>query len=186
MLSFLETFQAGARQAVLASMPLASIEALDAGGRTGWFPLQHDRWIAEGMIAVLGPERAVQCWRACVPAMVDKPLLRSFVSGMLRLFDNDRQRIVRLFPNGWPLIYRDFCTVELVETHPARAVIAFSDIAPAVRDHPSYFHAFHGVIQGFCDFAGLSGAIFKVAEDAWSARAQLYWDNADPSGPRAQ
>jgi hypothetical protein len=185
MLSFLEKFQVGARQAVFARMPLASIEALDAGARTGWLPLEHDHFIVDGIVSVLGVDGSVECWRASVPEMIDKPLLRSFVSGMLRLFDHDRRRIVGMFPKGWALVYQDFCDIELVESNDSHAVLAFTDIAPVLQDYPNYFHAFHGVVQGFCDFAELSGVSFNVAPDSRSARAQLRFRQAELPALRA-
>lgn len=185
MLSFLDRFQVGARQAVLASMPLASIEALDSGARTGWLPIEHDHFIVDGIVAVLGPERAVQCWRASVPEMVDKPLLRSFVSGMLRLFDADRRRIVGLFPTGWSLVYHDFCKLEVSESSDTHVVLLFRDFAPALADYPNYFHSFHGIVAGFGDFVGMSGVSFTPAADARSARVRFHWTDAGPQKPRA-
>jgi hypothetical protein len=184
MLSFLETFQSGARQAVLASIPLGSLDALEAGGRTGWLALEHDHWIVDGIVSVLGPDRAVQCWTASVADLVGTPLLRNFVSGMLRLFGKDQTRIIGVFPQAWSAVYQDFCEVELSESSPTYAVLAFNDIAPVLREYPNYFHAFRGVVQGFCALAGMSGVTFLLASDSRSARAQFRWEHADPPAPQ--
>ena len=43
---------------------------------------KHDHWIADKIVALLGEERTIRCFRASLPDRVDKPLLRGFVSGM--------------------------------------------------------------------------------------------------------
>ena len=63
LLAFVDKFEPGARARVLDSFPAASREALETSPRTSWLPLEHDHFVVDGVIAVLGKERALACWR---------------------------------------------------------------------------------------------------------------------------
>jgi len=159
MLDFLERFEPGARARVLAGFPAASLEALESSPRTSWLPIEHDHWVVDGICQVLGVERAIQCWRDSVPDLVDKPLLRTFVSGMLRVIGGSPARRVGLLPRGWGLVYRDFCTLSVEDEGPEGVTLVFDDLAPELRTYPSYLHSFRGVCEGFAIVAQIPGTL---------------------------
>jgi hypothetical protein len=172
MLEFVDQFEPGARAKVLATFPEKSLEAYQSSPRTSWLPIEHDRYVVDGICEVFGTERAVQCWKASMPHMVDKPLLRTFVSGMIRIFGGDAARVVGVFPKGWSLVFSDFCDCR-VETGPGeRLAIILDDCAPQLRKYPNYFHSFNGIIQGFAQVCRFEGHVmFTVAKDFRRAEA---------------
>ena len=177
MLSFVEKFEPGARAQVLARMSDEAREALEGGSRTAWLPIEHDHWVVDGVVQLFGRANAIRCWRDSLPDMVDKPLLRSFVSGMLRVFGNDPARIMSLLPKAWPLIYHDFCELELVQEQPNQLEVLFKRIAPQVRQYPNYLHSWDGVLQGVFALAKVPGSVsLTVAADYRSARAICTWE----------
>src|SRR5689334_9237402 len=100
LLDFSEKFQPGTRDQVLSLFPKATLDAFENTPRSSWFSIEHDHFLVDGVVTVLGRDRARQCWRDSVPDIVDKPLLRSFVSGMVRMFGREPARIVGLFPKA--------------------------------------------------------------------------------------
>lgn len=176
MLDFVEKFEPGARAKVLSHFPKASLEALELAPRTSWLPVEHDHFVVDGVVAVLGKDRARKCWRDSVPDMVDKPLLRSFVSGMVRMFGREPARIVGLLPKAWPLVYRDMGTVTLDASTPGDPVLRFSDIPRSVRAYPNYFVSWEGVCAGLAHIARVTGdATLVPAPDLSSAEVRFRW-----------
>lgn len=159
MLDFVERFEPGARARVLARFPADSLRALMDGSRTDWLPLEHDHHVVDGICEVLGPERAVAAWRASVPDLVDKPLLRSFVSGMLRLVGRDPARLAGILARGWPLVYRDCCVVSVTPGDAGTAVVELAEFAPELRRFPNYLLSFRGALEGFAVVAGLDPVV---------------------------
>jgi hypothetical protein len=159
MLDFLERFAPGARARVLAGFPRASLEAFESSPRTSWLPIEHDHWVVDGICEVLGVERAIRCWRDSVSDLVDKPLLRTFVGGMLRVIGANPARRVGLLPKGWGLVYRDFCTLRLEDEGPTGVSLVFDDLAAELRTYPNYLHSFQGVCEGFAAVAEIPGTI---------------------------
>ena len=176
ILDFAEKFQPGTLAQVLATFPDDARAALEAGSRMGWYPIEHDHWVVDGIIAVLGKERAMDCWSASVLDMVDKPLLRTFISGMLRVVGEDPARIIGLLPKAWPLIYDNFCYLELSGTEPNQVTLAFRALAPELHEHPNYFVSWTGVLRGLFEIARVSGQVaLTIAQDKQSAEARCSW-----------
>jgi hypothetical protein len=176
IIDFANKFHPGARETILSNLPSEALEALEGGARTAWLSIEHDHWIADGIVGLLGKERAIRCWRASVPDMVDKPLLRSFVSGMLRAFGNGPARVIGLFRKAWPLLFDDFCEIDLRDDHPTQITVLFKDIAPQVRNYPNYFLCWNGVLQGLFEIAEVKGEVdLTIAPDTRKAEARCRW-----------
>jgi hypothetical protein len=176
LIDFLDEFEPGTREKVLSTFPRDSLEIFESSPRTSWLPIEHDHWVVDGVCEVLGRDRAIQCWRASVADIVDKPLLRSFFSGMVRVFGRDPARVVGLLPKGWELVYRDFAKVRLVNEPGAPLRLAFEQIAPAVRRYPNYLHSWNGVCQGIGSLARDGCTVrFQASRDLTSAEAVFSW-----------
>src|SRR4051812_11719362 len=109
LLDFVERFEPGMQAKVLATFPAETRELLESSPRMSWFSIEHDHFVADGLIAHLGKERAIECWRDSMTHLLERPLLRTFVSGMGRVLGNDPARLVSIVPKGWPLAFHDFC-----------------------------------------------------------------------------
>jgi hypothetical protein len=176
LLAFVDKFEPGARARVLDLFPAASREALETSPRTSWLPLEHDHFVVDGVIAVLGRERALACWRDSVPDIVDKPLLKTFVSGMIRAFGRDPARIISWFPKAWPLIYRDLCEPSFQTGPSGEPRIVFDNVSSAVRTYPNYFLSWQGICWGLSHIAKVNGNVrLTVAEDRSRAMVEFWW-----------
>lgn len=159
MLDLVDRFEPGARTRVRSLLPSASLEALDASARTSWMPVLHHHWVVDGICEVLGPERAVRCWRESVSELLERPLLRNFFKGMIRVFGARPGSRVSVFVKGWPLAYRDCCTLRIHDETESGLTLVFDDIAPEVRAFPNYFHSFRGLCEGFAQTTQIPGTV---------------------------
>jgi hypothetical protein len=176
LLAFADKFQEGTSGQILQRFPPEALDALQTSPRSSWLSIEHDHFLVDGLIEVLGRERAIQCWRASMPDMIDKPLLRSFASGMMRLFGRDPTRVIGLLPKGWPLVFNDFCTVKMITGPGDRATLLLEGMAPQLRKYPNYFHSWDGICQGIGQIACPDGRVyFSVARDMSSAEAKFDW-----------
>ena len=176
LLDFVDVFEPGTRAKVLATFPAETLELLETSPRTSWFSIEHDHFVADALIAVLGKERAIECWRDSMEHLMDRPLLRTFVSGMVRILGKDPARVVSMVPKGWPLAFHDFCDVRFERGPADRVALVFEDIAHQVKKYPSYFHVWHGTMWGFARTAGTNAHVdFTVAKDLRSAEARFTW-----------
>jgi hypothetical protein len=176
-LAFLDKFEVGAQSRVLERIPPASRKVIESTLGVGFIPIEHDHWVVDGIIEVLGRERAILFWREVMVDLLERPPLFSFVSRMVRELGRDPVSVVRLFAKGWPLVYRDMCQPVLIATKDGQPAIRFQNIAPAVRAHRNYLDSWHGVCQGFVHVARVRGSVaFSVAPDVSWAEAKFYWE----------
>ena len=96
VLEFADKYAPGAREAILATFPPEALRAFHDSSRLAWLPIEQHHWMVDGMVRHFGRERAIHCWRAAVPEVVDKPLLRNFVWAMLRLVGRTPPRVIDL------------------------------------------------------------------------------------------
>lgn len=176
-LDFLDELEAGTRAKVMALVPAASREVIESTPRSSWVGVEHDHFTIDAMIHLLGRRRAIACWRDAVGTLIHKPLLQSFVSGMLALIGDDPTRVVALFAKGWPLVYRNLCEPRVVTVPGGPPTIRFDRLAPSMRLYTNYFACWDGACQGFAQLARVDGvAHFTVAPDATWAEARFSWD----------
>jgi hypothetical protein len=176
-LTFLDKFEEGAQSRVLERVPRASREVIESTPRSSWISIEHDHWTIDAMIDNFGRERAISCWRGAMVNLVDRPLLRNFVSGMVKVMGRDPVSVVRFFAKGWPLVYQDLCEPRLIATRDGQPTIRFENIAPAVRQYSNYLYSWHGVCQGFAHIAQVRGSVdFEVAPDLSWAEATFFWE----------
>jgi hypothetical protein len=185
-LAYLDKFEPGARARVLAAVPAPARAIIESTPSTGWISIEDDHWTVDAMVEIFGQERAIECWRQNLIALIDRPLLGTFVEKMLRVFGVSPVSVVRLLVKGWPLVYREICDPKLIAAADGQPTIRFENIAPAVRRYSNYLHCWHGVCQGFAAIAGVRGNVtFEVADDMTWAEARFYWEDerADPTEP---
>jgi hypothetical protein len=182
-LAFLDKFEPGSRRRVLERVPTASREIIEGTPGSSWIPIVHDHWTIDAMIELFGTERAIECWRDSVADLVDRPLLRNFVRGMVAVLGHSPTSVVRLFAKGWPLVYQDLCEPQLIVTGDGHPTIRFDNIAPEVRRYTNYLHSWHGACQGFAHVAKVKGHVdFEVAPDLAWAEAKFFWNEAGDAG----
>lgn len=162
-LTFLDKFEAGSLKRVLERVPDASRQVIDSTSRSGWIHVDHDHYTIDAIVELFGRERAIQFWAAAIAELSDKPLLKAFVGGMLRVVALEPQRIVSIFATGWPLVYRDMCTVRATTSPAGHATLRFDNVAPEVRRYRHYLDSWHGGCAGFARLAGLSVRVTFVS-----------------------
>ncbi len=177
MLSATDAFAAGTEAAVRAIIPPESLRAIDTTPGVSWLDFEHDHWLMDGTLAVLGKDRAVEAWHHAMGQMIKKPLLRNFVEAGLRLFLGQPGQILQLLPKGWPLAYRDFCAPAYRRLAPDCAEIRFEEIAPEVFRSEGYLHCWHAVCLGVFDLERpRDGRVaFEIDRDRAAAIATFRW-----------
>ena len=176
LLDFVDVFEPGMREKLLAIFPSDTRELLETSARTSWLSIEHDHFVADALIGFLGRKRAIECWRDSMEHMMNRPLLRSFVSGIVQIMGKDPARVVSMVPKGWPLAFQDFCDVRFERGPAERVALIFDDVALQVKKYPSYFHVWHGTMWGFARMAGANAHVdFTVAKDLRSAEARFTW-----------
>jgi hypothetical protein len=179
-LAFLDKFEPDLRRRVMERVPAASREVIKNTPGSSWIPIEHDHFTIDAIIELLGTERAIHCWRDSVADLVDRPLLRNFVSGMVKVLGRSPTSVVRLFAKGWPLVYQDLCVPKLIATPDGQPTIRFDEIAPEIRRYSSYLHSWNGACQGFAHVAKVKGDVhFTVAPDFAWAEAKFFWHDDD-------
>ena len=171
----LDAFDAGAREAVLEQVPPASRELILTTPRSDWISIEHDHYTVDAIVERFGRERAIDFWCFSLRHLIDRPLLRNFVSGMVNVLGRDPPIVVGFLVKGWALAYRDLCTPVLsrVDGQPA---IRFEDVAPEVQRYSHCFDSWDGTCRGFAHVARVRGEVrFSVAPDAKSAQAVFFW-----------
>lgn len=173
-LAFLDKFEPGARARVLAKVPEPSRLLIEATARSAWIGIEHDHYTIDAIVELFGKARAMQFWALAISELSDKPLLKAFISGMFKWMPVDLRRVVSIFATGWPLVYRDMCTLEVTTSPGGHVALSFADLAPQVRRHRHYLLSWQGGVMGFAKLAGLSVDIsFRVALDLGSAEAEF-------------
>lgn len=183
-LAFLDKFHVGSREKVLALIPAASRAVIEETSRLSWVPIEHDHWIVDGIVTVLGRERAIRCWADSVSSQVEQPLLRTFVSGMLGIVGNDPARVIALIPKGWPMIWRDMCSPRFALDDSGRPVLHLDHIDPRVRVHDNYLYSWHGACLGFARLARYPVNVeLDIAPDKGSATATFNFRHLSVAPP---
>lgn len=175
-LAYLDKLEDGARERVLARVPALSRELIESTARSYWVPIEHDHYTVDAIVEMWGVQRSIQCWRGAMADLVERPLLKSFVSGMIGLFAADPRRVLGLLPRGWPLVYRNMSSPHVTESRPGHLVIAFDDVPEQLRAYPNYFHSFHGACLGMADIARVEAKVdFVVNPQRSAATATFSW-----------
>jgi hypothetical protein len=174
-LAFLDKFEAGAQARVLERIPQASRDVLLNTARSSWVSIEHDHFAVDAIVELFGAARAIQYWRSATNNLIERPLLKSFVSGMINVFGSDPGRVIGILPKGWPLVYRDLGELSCARDE-GQAVVHWDPVAPEVRLYANYFHSWHGTCLGVADLARIKSAVeVVVARDRSSAQATFRW-----------
>lgn len=175
--NFVDVYRPGALAEIRATIPPDSLDAIDRTSGISWLEFEHDHWLMDGTMAVLGREDAVDCWHRSIGQLIEKPLLRNFTEGSLRLFGAKPGKLLKMLPKAWTLAYRDFCTptFELLSEHSAE--IRFENVAPQAFESEGYLHCWHGICLGVFDLEKpKDGAVeFTIERDRSLATARFSW-----------
>jgi hypothetical protein len=149
--AFADVYRPGSVARIRALIPEASLHEIDHAPGVSWLEYEHDRWLMDGMMEVFGREKAIACWRGSIHELIDKPLLKNFVQGSLRLFGARPGKIIKLVPKGWTLAYRDYCAPVFHATGESSAELHFEDIAPQAFESEGYLHCWHAICLAIFD-----------------------------------
>ncbi|MFT3921280.1 MAG: hypothetical protein QM778_01970 [Myxococcales bacterium] len=172
----LDKFEPGARARVLERLPPDTRQIMLTTSRSAWVSIEHDHYAVDVIVRLFGPSRAVQYWRGVTNSLIERPILKSFVSGMVSIFGDDPGRIIGILPKGWSLVYRDLCEPVCLREGEGKTVLRFENLVPEVRIYSNYFHSWHGTCLGVADLARIKGKVtFDVAPDQSAATATFFW-----------
>lgn len=171
----LDVFESGATEAARRLIPPKSLQLIDASSATDWIPTAHDWHVPAAIVEVLGA-RADAYFRSVLTRQLEASLLRSTWSATQRLLGISPAALFYAVPLGWPIIYRDFCSIR-IHPHQARAAaLRMSQVAPDVFEHPAYLTSFKGFFGGFLDVCKREGEVELTAEpDAATIDITVRW-----------
>lgn len=177
MLSFTDVYRPGAMRQIRDRVPPESLRLIDSTAGIAWLGIEHDHWLMDGTIAVLGVDDAVACWHRGMEMMVGRPLLRPLVEGAQRLFFGQPGEMIALIRSGWGLAYRDFCTPRHERLGTTASRIVFDEVAPEAFASPGYLHCWHGICRGILDLEKTADhrVGFEIDEDGGRAIATFTW-----------
>lgn len=173
-LEFLDKFEPGSRERVLAKVPKASRDLIEATARSAWVSIEHDHHCVDAIVQLFGRARAIEYWASAISELSDKPLLKSFITGMFKWMPIEPRRVVAIVATGWPLVYRDMCKVEVELSAQGNPVLQFRELPALVRRHRNYLLSWQGACTGFIKLAALKAELsFQVAPDFSAADAEF-------------
>ena len=177
MLAYTDVYRRGAMQAIRERIPAESLSVIDSAAGVSWLGVEHDHWLMDGTVAVLGVDGARDCWYRAMAMMVQRPLLRPLIEGAQRLFFGAAGQMIGLIPKGWGLAYRDFCTPRIETVGPRESRLVLDDIAPEAFASPGYLHCWHAVCRGILDLEKVSDrrVAFTIVERDRRAVATFTW-----------
>ncbi len=172
-----ETYRPGSLDRIHSLIPEMSLREITERPGFSWLEWEHDHWLMDATIEVLGREDAIACWRQGIASLIEKPLLKNFVESALRIFGARPGKMIKLIPKGWTLAYRDFCTPRFELVEEGRAVIHFENIVPHAFESPGYLHCWHAICLGIFDLEKpWDGKVeFEIDEPGSLARATFSW-----------
>jgi hypothetical protein len=175
--AFTGIFRPGALERIRARIPAASLRAIDETPGISWLDFEHDHWLMDATIAELGERDAIECWRQSITQLIEKPLLKNFVSGALRIFGARPGKLLKMVPKGWTLAYRDFCAPRFVSVDENTCEIHFESIPPQAFDSEGYLHCWHGICLGVFDLEKPKDPVvtFEIDRTSASAVAHFHW-----------
>lgn len=175
--NFVDVYRPGALEEIRSGIPAESLDVIDSIPGFSWLPFEHDHWLMDRTLAVLGREDAVACWRRSIGNLIERPLLKNFVDGSLRLFGARPGKILKMLPKGWSLAYRDFCTPTFALRDEKRAEIRFEQVAPQAFESEGYLHCWHGICLGVFDLEKPKDGIvsFEIDRGRSLAVARFSW-----------
>lgn len=162
-LAFVDKTVPGAGAEILGRFPKESLDVWEGASRTGWLPIEHDHFMVDCTLEVLGQQKAAEVWRASVASIIERPFLKTFISGMLAIFGDDRDRVVGLFPRAFGQVYRDFGEIRL-KRDAREARVIMTNVADSVWEHPGYFETWRAAALGTLDVARLQGSANVLTE----------------------
>lgn len=177
MLAFTDVYRPGAMQQIRELVPGDSLRVIDSAAGVAWLGVEHDHWLMDGTMAVLGQQGAIECWHRAMSMMVNRPLLRPLVEGAQRLFFGEAGEMIALIAKGWGLAYRDFCTPRYEADGPSSAHVVFEDVAREAFASPGYLHCWHAVCRGIAELEKVehSEVAFAIDEPRRRAIATFSW-----------
>lgn len=161
---------------VVARIPEASLDAIVNTGRTGWIPIEHDHHLPDALVAVLGNKATAALVAEAVLQHTEAPILKTMISGAIRLFGLNPASLVKVLPRAWSLVYRDFFTLEVVDREDTSASLKLIDIHPEVFRYPNYFVTWDGIFDGIFALTKADG-MHRLAldEETRSGTWRLEW-----------
>lgn len=169
--AYAEVFRSGSLERIRALIPEASLHEIDHAPGISWLDFEHDHWLMDATMEVFGREDAIACWRASIHELVQKPLLRNFVQGGLRLYGARPGKLLKLVPKGWTLAYRDFCAPVFHATGDHCAEIHFEDVAEQAFESEGYLHCWHAICLSVFDLEKPENGRVEFEIDRANARA---------------
>ena len=119
---------------ILAHLPASTVDAIQTTPKTGWIPMEQDRWLARAWGELFGPDKGKQLIRGSVLTILDSPLYAPLIRPGLRLLGATPGTLAKIFPRAFTLTYRNVCTPTLGQKQSHLAQLHFTEMSEEFLD----------------------------------------------------
>lgn len=142
--------------------PAPALAQLDTAVRTDWIPVDSYDAVTEALLGIMGPARYRETLKTYTVSVVDGPLFGAIMGTTRRLFGVTPGTLIKVFPSGFNLAFRDFgaCTA-FTDSEQRLAKVEFRAVNPRNLCH-SFVTGNLGALDAFVQ---LSRATAEVTAD---------------------
>lgn len=116
---------------VRASLPPDTLDLLSVAAPSMWIPIEHDIRAVEAVCRQVGQVTHDSLLQERARREMGSPLFKSFVGTVLRLFGDSAATVVKQIGNGWPQVFQDAGTYEVLGIVDDSATAVLRGVPPA-------------------------------------------------------
>ncbi len=144
---------------VRAQLDPGVVADIERAGRLAWLPLEHDIEISAVIARESDPATLFEWARISLNTALEGPLLRPMMTAALRLFGLTPAALFRVFPRGWPAVYRAVAEVDVLAHGPRCAEVVLRDVTEVLFDHEHYLQSMAGSFAAVFDVCRTPGSV---------------------------
>jgi hypothetical protein len=135
------------RQAILAAIPPATLEAIRTGSLLGWVPFRCDVEVSRAIAEHLGPSRAHDFFRGQILGAMETNLLAGLVQGAMRLAGANPRLYLPFLVKGYDILFANCGRFSARYEPPNSAVIDLRGLPPEAMEDE---HWIGSLASSFC------------------------------------
>lgn len=145
-----ETLGADQARRILATVPAATMAAIQSATRVDWLPIRADLELVEAIDAGSGRDGTRRWGRAALRRSMDRPLLKPLLDAAVRLFGLSPAGVFRMAPQGWKATFRGCGDVVVASSEPGRVRLELRG-APSALRHEAFLASIAGSFEAIFD-----------------------------------
>lgn len=160
----IRSFPPAERKAVLDAIPEDTRGTIAGAKRSDYLPATHAVAVCEGLISVIGTDRAVDFWETVVGDSYAGGLLEPLITKMRR--DELDFGLIGLASDAWALSTRDCGKVGLAPSRDGKVRLEAQGLPDYVRDSAGIQAMFAGTLRAMLAFSKLRASVEVSTDNA--------------------